>query len=89
MYPDRMCHKTAEVCRLVILLQRVLAVMSLALPLYGRESPHLLGHDVTVKVFGDVVKETVCQKAVCFYSGFCSLTSMCCAPLTLACCNHI
>jgi hypothetical protein len=63
--------------------------MSLALPLYGIESLRLLGHTVTVKVFGDAVKETVWQKAVCFCSGFCSLTSKCCEPIILACCNHI
>jgi hypothetical protein len=89
MYPDRVCHKTAEECRLVILLQRVFAIMSLALLLYGIESLHLLGQTVTVKAFGDLVKETVCRKAVCFCSGSCSVTSKCCEPITLACCNHI
>lgn len=89
------CIPTECVTRLLryaglsLLLQRVFAIISLALPLYGRESLHLLGHAVTVKMFGDVVKETVCRKAACFFSGFCSLTSKCCEPLALACCNHI
>jgi len=74
---------------LSLLLQHVFAIMSPALLLNGRESLHLLGHAVTVKVFGDVVKETVCRKGMCFWSGFCSLTSKCCEPIALACCNHI
>jgi hypothetical protein len=93
--PVSWCIPTECVTRLLryaglsLLLQHVFAVMSLALPLFGTESLHLLGQTVTVKFFGDVVKETVCRRAVCFCSGFCSLTSKCCKPLTLACCNHI
>ena len=93
--PVSWCIPTECVTRLLrnaglsLLLQRVFAIMSLALLLYGIESLHLLGQTVTVKVFGDLVKQTVCRKAVCFCSRSCGVTSKCCEPITLACRDHI